>query len=519
MKVIIKYTLMSLFGIVLFAACSEDRLETSPSTAVATGEMTTTSAKAIAAIDGMYRFMYTTGYTSDWAHEEFGLSALNLAADLMGEDHIQAKSGSGWFYYDYVYNVKSDFTGNAGRPFAVWNFFYTLISNANYVIAAEETMEGDANDVNYVVGQAYAIRAFSYFMLSQWYARTYVGHESEPCVPIYTEPTTNETQGKPRETVAKVYEQIDADMAKAIALLSATSRARDSKSHIGLAEAYGLKARIAQVEEKWDDALTAAKSAITEATKEKIAIASVSQFSGLNSVAAPNVMWGVKIISDQSTMYASFFTHMDKDQGKFGSEAPQQITKTLYAKMGEKDDRRAWWNPNDDHNGDNGYQQEKFKFLNYQTWEGDYIFMRIEEMYLVKAEAECMLGQDATAQQTLNALIQTRDKNYECAKTGKELGKLTSDKTNSLREEIINQRRIELWGEFGRIYDIRRLHQGFVRTEEEGHPADAISATKSTEKTIGTDDPENYKWVMVIPQSEFDGNVNMDINTDQNPFD
>ena len=180
-------------------------------------------------------------------------------------------------------NVKGDFTGNAGRPFAVWNFFYTLISNANYVIAAEETMEGDANDVNYVVGQAYAIRAFSYFMLSQWYARTYVGHESEPCVPIYTEPTTKETQGKPRETVAKVYEQIDADMAKAIALLSATSRARDSKSHIGLAEAYGLKARIAQVEEKWDDALSAAKSAITEATKEKIVIASVSQFSGLNS--------------------------------------------------------------------------------------------------------------------------------------------------------------------------------------------------------------------------------------------
>jgi hypothetical protein len=137
--------------------------------------------------------------------------------------------------------------------------------------------------------------------------------------------------------------------------------------------------------------------------------------------------------------------------------------------------------------------------------------MRIEEMYLIKAEAECMLGQDATAQQTLNALIQTRDKNYECAKTGKELGKLTSDKTNSLREEIINQRRIELWGEFGRIYDIRRLHQGFMRTTDDGHPGAAI--------VDGTDDPESYKWVMVIPQSEFDGNANMDDSKDQNPFD
>lgn len=511
MKAIFKYTLMSLLGIGFLTACSEDRLETSPSTAVATGEMTTSASSAIASIDGMYRFLYMYGYTSGWQHEEFGITAINLAADLMGEDHIQAKSGSGWFFYDYLYDVKGDFSGNAGRPYGVWNFFYTLISNANYVTAAEETMEGDPNDVNYVVGQAYAIRALSYFMLAQWYARTLVGHESEPCVPIYTEPTTKETQGQPRETVAKVYEQIDADIAKAVALLSATSRERDSKSHLGLAEVYGLQARIAQVEEDWNTALTAATNAIAQASKEGVEIASVSQFTGLNNVSAANVMWGMKIISDQTTTYASFFTHMDKDMGKYGADAPQQIARSLYAKMGEKDERRAWWNPDDEGNGDNGYQQEKFKFSNYQTWEGDYILMRVEEMYLVKAEAECMLGQDAAAQQTLNTLIQTRDKSYECTKTGKELGTLTNDKTNSLREEIINQRRIELWGEFGRIYDIRRLHQGFSRTTDDGHPSSAIDKD--------FEDPESYKWVMVIPQSEFDGNVNMDDSKDQNPFD
>ena len=273
MKAIYNYILMSLLGLVMLTACSEERLETSPSTAVATGEMTTSSSSAIAAIDGMYRFLYVTGYTSGWQHEEFGLSAINLAADLMGEDHIMAKSGSGWFYYDYVFDVKGDFTHNQGRPYGVWNFFYTLISNANYVTAAEETMEGDPEDVNYVLGQAFAIRGFSYFMLAQWYARTLVGHENEPCVPIYTEPTTKETQGKARETVAKVYEQIDADMSKAEALLSATSRARDSKSHLGLAEVYGLRARIALVEEKWNDALNYATKAISAANAEGVEVA------------------------------------------------------------------------------------------------------------------------------------------------------------------------------------------------------------------------------------------------------
>lgn len=510
MKAIFKYTLMSLLAVGLLTACSEDRLETSPSTSVDTGSLMVNTDKALTALNGMYRLFYVTGYTSGWAAEEFGLSAFILTADLMGDDHIQAAAGSGWFWYDYVYNVKSDFTHNAGRPYAVWNFFYRLIANSNYLIAAEKTMAGSASDVNYIVGQAYAIRAYSYFMLAQWYARTLVGHENEPCVPIYTEPTVKGTQGKARETVANVFVQIDKDIAKAEALLAATSKARETKSHLGLAEVYGLHARIAQVEENWDDALTYSTNAITEAEKEGIAIASVSQFAGLNNVVASNVMWGVKIVADQSTMYSSFFTHMDADQGKYGAEARQQISKSLYNKMSKTDERRSWWNPKDSHNGDNGYQQEKFKFLDYQTWQGDYIFMRIEEMYLIKAEAECMKDLDGTAQETLNKLISTRDKKYECTKTGKTLGALTSDKTGSLLEEIILQRRIELWGEFGRIYDIRRLHQGFKRSSDDGHPASA--------DVSGTDNPETYKWVMSIPQSEFDGNVNMDISTDQNPF-
>ena len=201
--------------------------------------------------------------------------------------------------------------------------------------------------------------------------------------------------------------------------------------------------------------------------------------------------------------------------GKYGASARQQITRSLYNKMGANDARRAWWNPEDPANGDNGYQQEKFKFVNYATWEGDYIFMRVEEMYLAKAEAECMLGNDVDAQNTLKAFMAYRDPDYTCEKTGTAMSATTDLASGSLREEIIKQRRIELWGEFGRIYDIRRLHQGFVRSTADGHP----SAAASAKLNAATSDPESYKWVMVIPQSEFDGNANMDAAKDQNPFD
>ena len=223
-------------------------------------------------------------------------------------------------------------------------------------------------------------------------------------------------------------------------------------------------------------------------------------------------MWGAEIISDQSGMYASLFSHMDATADKYGATARKQISKERYGKIGTEDERLVWWNPKDANNKDGGYQQEKFKFSDIQTWMGDYVWMRIEEMYLIAAEAECRLGNDAGAREYLMDLMSKRDASYNCAqKSGTSMGKLTTDYTGSLLEEIITQRRIELWGEFGRIYDIRRLKQGFKRTAEMGWPTDALLVNRNA------NDPESYMWVLTIPQTEFDGNVNMDPTKDQNP--
>lgn len=101
----------------------------------------------------------------------------------------------------------------------MWNGYYTWISNVNYILAEEETMSGSETEKNYVLGQAYAVRAYSYFMLAQMFSRTYKGHESEPCVPLYTEPTDIATEGKGRATVEEVYQQITSDLDKAITML------------------------------------------------------------------------------------------------------------------------------------------------------------------------------------------------------------------------------------------------------------------------------------------------------------
>lgn len=507
MKKIFKYLFVGLIGCTTLSSCLESALETAPTDSMSGTGLLANANAALVPLNGIYRSMYASWSPTGNTHQSFGISSYNLMAEVMGEDFIQAAQGSGWFWYDCLYMVKDRYTSTAWRSYDLWNGYYTWISNANYILGAKETMEGEEADINYIMGQAHAIRAYSYFMLAQSFARTYKGHESEPCCPIYTEPTVAGTQGQPRSTVQQVYDQILSDINTAIEMLNGTTRKHIT--HIDYATALGLKARIALVMEDWATAKESAKAAITASGCQVLPVAS---FAGLNNSAAANVMWGAKIISDQSTMYASFFSHMDADGTGYASKgAYKQISKVLYDEMNAKDTRRAWWDPTDARNGDCGYMQNKFKFADTQTWTGDYIWMRVEEMYLTAAEAECRLGEEAAAKEDLNAVMSQRVEGYTCTKTGTALGKLTTDMTGSLLEEIITQRRIELWGEIGRIYDIRRLKQGFVRTTEMGWPTAALLTNRPT------NDPESYMWVLTIPQSEFDGNANMNPVTDQNP--
>lgn len=510
MKKITNYIIAGILGCALFTGCSDDALDTAPTGSMPGGGIADNASSAIVALNGMYRSMYSSWSPASNTHQSFGISSYTLMADLMGEDMIQAAAGSGWFWYDCLYQVKDRYASQGWRPYDLWNCFYTWINSANSLLVGDGTMQGSTAEVNYVLGQAYAIRAYSYFMLAQNFARTYKGHEDEPCCPIYTKPTDTETQGQPRSTVKDVYKQILSDINRSIELLGNSSK-RKHISHIDVSVAYGLLARIALTMEDWNTAYDAAVAAIDNSGCQ---IQPVDAFAGLNDVNAGNVMWGAAIRSDQSTMYASFFSHLDYDLEAYAQSAPKQISKDLYALMSASDSRRDWWDMKHIANSDNsGYTQEKFKSSNTQTWEGDYIWMRVEEMHLIAAEAACRKGDEPTARKYLRNLMSKRDLTYPIDNlTGTALGATTSERTGSLLEAIIDQRRIELWGEYGRVWDIRRLKQGFVRTTEMGWPTDALLTGRPT------DNPENYMWVMTIPQTEFDGNASLNPVTDQNPL-
>ena len=192
MKKIFKYAMVGLLGCVTLSSCLEsafsscaDELNTEPTDKVSGSTIFADASSAETAINGIYRMLYVAGWSSNWGSENCGQTAIQLLGDLMAEDHLMKEQGQGWFYEDYRLNVHGDYSNKAGRPYSIWNFYYTIVSNVNYIIASENTMGGDPELKNSVVGQAYAMRAFAYYYLIQLYQQTYKGHEDAPGTFIY----------------------------------------------------------------------------------------------------------------------------------------------------------------------------------------------------------------------------------------------------------------------------------------------------------------------------------------------
>ncbi|GAB3413307.1 RagB/SusD family nutrient uptake outer membrane protein [Niabella aquatica] len=510
-----KYIYISTLFIGLsFVSCKKDFLETSPTDRVAAPTLFETTQGAQVAMDGIYRMLYSSGWTTANTGQNFGIMSTKLYTSLMGEDMVQDAQGNGWFYFDYRFDVRSRYTLTSWRPYATWNFYYTLVSNANYILAEELRLPGDKSVVNNIMAQAYAMRAYAYFQLIQSYQQTYIGHQTSPGVPLYTEPTTSASEGKPRGTVEEVYTQINADINKAIELFAAKG-AQSHKSHIDYYVAQAIKANVALVQNKWTEAAAAATEALS---KSGLAMISGDDlYTGFNSVKAKNVMWGAEIIADQSTIYSSFFSHMDASADRYAKSSRKCIYKWLYDQIPTADARKKWWNGATDGgtNVTKPYNQVKFRYADVAADLGDYIFMRAEEMQLVKAEALCHAEKYAEAKEALAALWKLRNPTgYQAALDQATLSKeLTMGSTGTpitLMDYIILQRRIELWGEAERIFDILRLKTGFNRN--------AAGSNHSSKPTWNTLDPANKEFILTIPQKEFDGNPNMNATTDQNPL-
>ena len=388
-----------------------DLMETAPSNEVDKSLILKDVNAVKVAMNGVYSTMYNRiDFVTANAHQCFGNMAVTLCAEVMGDDMIQTAQGPGWFWKDYNYEARVRYTSKIWRSYFTWKYFYEIISNVNYILSVEHTAAGDENELKCVMAQAYAARAFAYFMLIQSFQQTYKKHETWPGVPVYTEPTTSASKGKGRGTVEQVYTQINDDLTAALTRFEECGIAQEHISNLDYYATSLLKARVALVQNDWATAAEAAAEAMKKPGRSLLSMTDATVVKGtfddatknwttgktpFNSVASSSVLWGAEMLSEQSTVYASFFSNMDAcTDVYYAAETPKCISNWLYAQIPDTDVRKGWWNGNigipaeDWSYGANiNYNQHKFQWADQKAHKGDYIFMRLEEAYLIRAEA------------------------------------------------------------------------------------------------------------------------------------
>ena len=484
---------------VLMVGCKKDYLETNQASDVINTLIFSNTTNAKTALEGMYRITFShapaVGYGAGALHADFGQKAYDLVNDLMGNDMVVHSQGYGWFNRDYQYAEHLRIQDNS-RPHVMWAYYYTLINNANNIIVNIDKADGPAADKESIKGQALAMRGYCYYNLINYFQQTYKGNETNKGVPVYTVPAT---VGVSRGTVQQVYTQIINDLTAAELLLN--GKAAEDKSHIGLRAVQGIRARVALVMEDWPKAAQYAALARTGYTP----MPSTEYTKGFSTATNPEWIWGTPIqIQEQTTIFASFYSHMDAQSNNGVSYAglggQKKITKDLYDQINAADIRKTLFRtPGTGTSGVPDYCQTKMRLANPASWLGDYLFMRAGEMYLIEAEALSRQGNDPGARTAIQTLVQARFPAYSAA----------SLSGTALLNEIILQRRIELWGEGFSWFDIKRLKVGLNRPTGIGN-----HGAFNPGQTVLPAGDILFAWK--ICQKEFNANLAFTV-ADQNP--
>ena len=432
------------------------------------------------------------------AHDYFGLMSVLLAKDMMSEDI--AVSAFHWFCYDYDFDNREY---SYRRTRKDWSCFYTDIAKANDIIASYPEGAKTEGEMS-LLGQAFAIRGMAYTYLPQIY-QTYMSSDgsinrSAAGVPIiltqadgYSLDQLDAKKG--RNTVGDVLDQAEKDLTKAVELLKGANYKRPSKNYIDLSVAQGLLARYYLLTQQWGKAAEAANAARQGYAQR----GNAELHDGFMSLNTNDVMWGFIHTPETETTYASYFSHISNlAPGYAGlNYCAKLIDARLYSQIADDDYRKSLYNSAE---GDASQPTAgaklpyaNLKFGDTGDWTMHYIYMRAAEMVLIEAEALARQGQGAQAASVLKELMANRQPSW--------------NESSVSVEDVLLQRRIELWGEGFAYFDLKRNNKGIDRNYDgSNHLAGYLHTIPAFDK----------RWTYQIPQTEMQENSHIQ-DSEQNP--
>ena len=502
--------------------------ETVPMSDSATAEQVGASASALTGLVSGIPAKMSEGYLV-WGQQnyEFDMAypgIMIILDTVTGEIVDSGDTNYDWYSYWSDNQLRLD--AETAMSYAPWRTMYIFVKSANDVISSVTNVEEASPDALIALGRAYAYRANAYLILAQmyeWKAPTDPGVDGKYTpegsiagltVPIVTENTTLEdAKNNPRATVEATYELIMSDLDKAEEYLA---EEKTSSVFPTLPVVYGLKARAYLAQEKYAEAAEYADKAITAKGGKPLTQEQwENPKTGFNDYSANSNswMWYLSYSSETIGNLNTFVAHMSAEETwtSYGWGVARGIGRRLYESIPDTDFRKhSWIDPDGKDYYD--YQVNRDVFvsvskkglrpytsLKFRPAQGNcdtykvggasqVPIMRLEEMYLIKAEGLAMSGKVSEGQAVLEELIKTRNPEYSAS---------AFSSAKELQNEVFHQKRIELWGEGLIFYDAKRLGAGM------------------TNGYSGTNAQEGYRynctgvvpaWNFVIPQVEINGN-------------
>lgn len=529
-----KLLLLSIVALTTFGGCQKEFLDTKPTDQISESIVFTDLKNARAALNGIHRLLYHQGDQMDQNGEQSHM----IIRDMLGEDLCMTAAGNNWWNEVYKWNAHRN--ARSSNTTYAWKFYYRIIFNVNGIIEGlNKNLKAQEADPNFkeIMGQALTYRAWAYFNLVQLYAQRYDYPNKNNSQLGVVLRTTQSVTPQARATVEEVYAQINTDLDEAILLLAGAGEQKQI-SDINLQASQAIKARVALTTGQWADAISNATAAMKGHTL--FGMNNLKQDSGCPSVFSSypgkgsEWIWGSQQASDQPTYYFSYFAFMSWNFSSTNIRTnPKSISRELYDAIPATDARKSMFSltgmdikarPEVISNAlVCSYMSRKFRATAQADSRGDIAYIRVAEMYLIKAEAEARSGKNADAQQTLFDFVSTRDGDYV---------KSTST-DDALINEILLQRRIELWGEGFRFYDLKRVNSPLVRiVDKVVDPAAPVNPTSDEllaykKIHIYTDyaghhnptlcyttsvDAGDVRWQWVIPQDEINSNPDVKQN-------
>lgn len=431
------------------SSCGEEFLEKSTTSAIAIQDLQETAEISPEILEstlrGMYTMMYDLGTGGIGGHNDFGQKATDIHTDLLSADMALSKNTYSRFRLIAQLIPTVDYTYTAGN-YMHWRYYYRLIRSANLVISSVGGNDAEITDANRAtMGQAKAMRAYGYFYLSQLYIPEYT--ENSTILPIYVDSEVAENVGQ--STTKEVYDLMISDLTESIDLLANFSRTEKYEMNKDVAK--GLLAYV-YASMGTSDANLKAKALAEEVIAAGYPLTTKAQaVGGFNDVTTPSWIWGVDIDPNTGKHLHSWFGQMDifsYSYAYFGDT--KSIDQGLYDAIPDNDVRKTQF-LDDPGSGYNLAPYNKFyhparvlRGTGLYTNE-DYIYMRIDEMYLLSAEMSAKEGMDADAKNRLKDLLALR---FDAADDYAYVDNLSGQ---SLLDEVNLQTRIELWGE-GKSY-------------------------------------------------------------------